>query len=72
MVDSQLNPPSLSSTLTNKTSWFQLDTGWACGGVEVNEKGLIVSGAPIFRKLIGQSMYKMKSYKFTPLKKEDS
>lgn len=30
-----------------------LDTGWACGGILVRG-GVIVGGAPIFRKLCGQ------------------
>lgn len=35
------------------TVWYQLDTGWACGGIEVVD-GKIVGGAPIFRRLVGQ------------------
>ncbi len=35
--------------------WYQLDTGWACGGVRI-ERGRIVEGAPIFGKMIGQAI----------------
>lgn len=36
-----------------RRSWYLLDTGYACGAVIVNEAGVIVGGAPIFRKLYG-------------------
>jgi hypothetical protein len=35
------------------TRWWLLDTGWACGGV-ATRAGVIVDGAPIFRRLLGQ------------------
>lgn len=42
---------------------YWIDTKWACGGIEVQDK-IVVSGAPIFRKFIGQSIYKlMRFYK---------
>lgn len=35
--------------------WYYLDTGYACGGIQVNSTtGVIVDGAPIFRSLIGK------------------
>jgi hypothetical protein len=41
-----------SSCLT----WWLLDTGWACGGVATDARGIIRDGAPIFRKLFGQAL----------------
>ena len=35
--------------------WW-LDTGWACGGIYVEEGFIVRGGAPIFRKLIGQTL----------------
>lgn len=35
--------------------FYQLDTGWACGGIFVRE-GRVTGGAPIFRRLIGQKL----------------
>ena len=32
---------------------YWIDTGWACGGVIV-ENDIIVSGAPIFKRFFGQ------------------
>jgi hypothetical protein len=42
-------------TKTSKTETYWLNTGWATGGVIV-EDGIIIDGAPIFRKLIGQKL----------------
>jgi len=41
-----------------------LDTKWACGLIIVRD-GIIVDGAPIFRKLFGQSIGKI--YKIVKL-----
>lgn len=38
---------------------YQLDTGWACGGIFV-ENGTVVGGASIFRKLFGSKLTKLK------------
>ena len=47
--------------------WYQLDTKWGCGGIKV-ENGIVVEGAPIFRKLISEKITKLqKYYKLTPL-----
>lgn len=35
--------------------WYQLTTPWACGGIAV-VGGVVVEGAPIFRKLIRQRL----------------
>ena len=44
-----------------------LDTKWACGLIIVRD-GIIVDGAPIFRKLFGQSIDKIgKIYKIVKL-----
>jgi len=46
---------------------YLLDTKWACGLIIVRD-GTIVDGAPIFRKLFGQSIDKIgKIYKITLL-----
>lgn len=42
---------------------FFIDTRWGCGGVEAIE-GIIVGGAPIFRKFYGQTIDELsKCYK---------
>ena len=46
---------------------YLLDTKWACGLIIVRD-GIIVDGAPIFRKFFGQSIDKIsKIYKITLL-----
>jgi hypothetical protein len=35
------------------TQWFLLDTGWGCGGIEVNINGVIIHTTPIFWRLKG-------------------
>ena len=35
---------------------YWIDTRWGCGGILVNEQGIVIDGAPIFRRLIGQSV----------------
>lgn len=37
-------------------STYWINTGWATGGVLVDKNGIIVDGAPIFRKLFGQKL----------------
>lgn len=50
------------------TQWFLLDTGWGCGGIEVNRKGVIVHTAPIFGKLIGCKFAKLpRKYRTYPI-----
>lgn len=49
------------------TIWWQLDTGWGCGGVATVD-GRITAAAPIFRKLLGQhleTVVKKGGYKVT-------
>lgn len=46
-----------------------IDTGWACGGIEVLD-GVVVGGAPIFRKFYGQRAKDLqKRYKVVNLRK---
>lgn len=44
-------------TEQQRRGWL-LDTGWACGYVEVEdgEGDIIIDAAPIFRKFLGQSL----------------
>lgn len=42
--------------MTEVKDLYWLDTGWACGGVLVDNLGKIVGGAPIFKKLLGQQL----------------
>jgi hypothetical protein len=52
-----------------KDEWYQLDTGWACGGIHLQE-GKIVETAPIFRKaFMGKTVELLRymGYKVTPL-----
>lgn len=37
---------------------YWIYTKWACGGIKV-EKGIVVSGAPIFKRLIGQRLQEL-------------
>jgi uracil-DNA glycosylase family 4 len=47
---------------------YQIDTGWGCGGIFV-ENGIIVGGAPIFKKLFGETLDKIRrTYKTTMVK----
>jgi len=39
--------------------WYWLDTGWGCGAILVRN-GVVVDGAPIFIRLWGQRLEKMK------------
>ena len=51
----------------DEESWF-LDTKWACGMI-VSRDGVVVRGAPIFKKLIGEDIKKlMKYYKLENLR----
>ena len=46
---------------------YLLDTKWACGLIIVKD-GIVIDGAPIFRKLFGQSLLKLqKIYKVTEM-----
>ena len=56
--------------VTNVDGWYQLDTGWGCGGVLfIDEK--IKACAPIFKKLLGTHFDKIAiSYKLTKLSME--
>lgn len=40
---------------------YWIDTGWACGGVIV-EDDIIVGGAPIFRRFFGQPIINLVSW----------
>lgn len=40
---------------------YWIDTAWACGGIVV-EAGMIISGAPIFRRLVGQRFEDVKKF----------
>ena len=43
---------------------YWIDTRWACGGI-ITQFGIVIDGAPIFRKFIGQNIARLaKSYKF--------
>jgi len=41
--------------------WYWIDTGWGCGGI-ITSNGIVVDGAPIFRKLRGQLVSKLSKY----------
>jgi hypothetical protein len=41
--------PAKAALGAGESLWW-LDTGWACGAVIANEKGVIVDSAPIFKK----------------------
>lgn len=36
--------------------WYLLDTGWACGGVRVDDDGRIVEAAPVYRRFLWQRL----------------
>ena len=44
---------------------YWIDTGFACGGVIVNDLDVIVEAAPIFSKFIGQSIGNLKNWNKT-------
>jgi len=46
--------------------WYQLDTGWGCGGVKLKD-GKVCEAAPIFKWLIGQKVPSSKKYKLVRL-----
>ena len=41
---------------------YWIDTGFACGGVVVNNFGVIVESAPIFSKFLGQRFENLKRW----------
>jgi len=41
---------------------FQIDTGYACGGVEVNN-GIVCNAAPIFAWMVGKSFNEIRKWK---------
>ena len=47
---------------------YWIDTRWACGGIYAQD-GIVKSGAPIFRKFIGQRIQDLsRSYKIMEVK----
>lgn len=47
--------------------WWWIDTRWGCGGIGV-EDGCVVDSAPIFKKLRGQTLEKLRrTYRVEPL-----
>ena len=38
---------------------YWVDTGWGCGGLLVDEKGIVRDSAPIFRRFLGQSIERL-------------
>lgn len=48
---------------------FQVDAPYACAGVLV-EDGIIIGGAPIFHRLVGQEIRKV-GYKVTEVKEKE-
>jgi len=51
---------------------YLLDTGWAAGLITADGEGTIVSGAPIFKRLIGQNVYDItRKYRVTLLQGDE-
>ena len=44
----------MSTSETGEGIWILHDTGWACGGVCVDRRGIVIDSCPIFRKMIGR------------------
>lgn len=44
-----------------KEDLYWIDSKWGCGGIFVKD-GIIVGGAPVFKKFIGQSIQKISNY----------
>lgn len=42
---------------------LQIDTGYACAGVEVNSSGIVDNAAPIFAWMIGKSFNEIRKWK---------
>lgn len=54
---SMSNPVTWSSaSFRHLGDWHLVDSGYACAGVAVTERGVIIEAAPIFRKLVGQRL----------------
>jgi len=51
------------------SAWYWIDSGWGCGGVRVDGKGIVVEGAPIFWKFKGNHLQKLASYHGYKIKK---
>jgi len=48
--------------------WWWIDTRWACGGIKTKD-GVVIYGAPIFKKFKGQSIQRLcRSYKVEKLR----
>ena len=49
--------------------WYWINTGWGCGGIEANRRGVVINGAPIFRSLRGQTVEHLRgSYEIVEVK----
>lgn len=35
---------------------YQIDTGYACAGIETNDDGIVIFAAPIFKWMIGKNI----------------
>lgn len=42
---------------------IQIDTGYACAGVIINEQGIVIDAAPIFSWMKGKSIHEVKQWK---------
>jgi hypothetical protein len=43
--------------------WYQVDTGYACAGIEVGPGWVVVSAAPIFRWMVGKRLQDIARWK---------
>ena len=41
---------------------FQIDTGYACAGIETNKQGIVCNAAPIFAWMVGKSFSEIKKW----------
>lgn len=41
----------------------QIDTGYACGGVELDDSGVVIDAAPIFQWMIGKTWCEVQHWK---------
>lgn len=42
--------------------WWQVDAGYACGGVETDDMGIVRGAAPIFRWMIGKHLSEVRQW----------